>query len=128
MVREADEAEVVITLRNFYKQKAPGLREAEERGVPIFVLKTNTQMQMEAVLTSMYALEVTPNEAAMREVEEAIGLVRSEARPVELSPQNAYLRRLQHQAAERANLVSHSRGREPFRRVRVYPQRVRSYR
>jgi len=128
VVQEADEAEVVITLRNFYKQKAPGLRDAEERGVPIFVLKSNTQMQMEACLTSLYALEVTPNEAALREVEEAIGLVRTEARPVELSPQNAYLRRLQHQAAERANLVSHSRGREPFRRVRVYPQRARTYR
>ncbi|MFN8623248.1 MAG: R3H domain-containing nucleic acid-binding protein [Chloroflexota bacterium] len=126
VVREAEQADVVMTLRNFYKQKAPGIREAEERGVPIFVLKSNTQLQMEACLTSLYALEVTPNEAAMREVEEAIGLVRSEARPVELSPQNAYLRRLQHQAAERANLVSHSRGREPFRRVRLYPAKART--
>ena len=128
VVREADEAEVVITLRNFYKQKAPGLREAEERGVPIFVLKSNTQLQMEACLTSLYALEVDPNEAALREVEEAIGLVRTRRARVELSPQNAYLRRLQHQAAERANLVSHSRGREPYRRVRVYPARVRAWR
>ena len=128
VVREPDEAEVVITLRNFYKQKAPGIREAEARGVPIFVLKSNTQLQMEACLTSLYALEVAPNEAARREGGEAIGLVQSEARPVELSPQNAYLRRLQHQAAERANLVSHSRGREPFRRVRVYPAKVRGWR
>jgi predicted RNA-binding protein Jag len=43
------------------------------------------------------------------------------AEPVELSPQNAYIRRLQHQMAERANLVSRSRGREPYRRVRLYP-------
>ncbi len=126
VVRESDEADMVMTLRNVYKQKAPGIRDAEERGVPIFVLKSNTQLQIEACLTSLYALEMTPNEAALREVEEAIGLVRTEARPVELSPQNAYLRRLQHQAAERANLVSHSRGREPFRRVRLYPARVRS--
>jgi stage III sporulation protein SpoIIIAA len=126
VVREADEADLVMTLRNVYKQKAPGIRDSEERGLPIFVLKSNTQLQMEACLTSLYALEMTPNEAAMREVEEAIGLVRAESRPVELSPQNAYLRRLQHQAAERANLVSHSRGREPFRRVRLYPQKVRS--
>jgi predicted RNA-binding protein Jag len=47
---------------------------------------------------------------------------------VELSPQNAYLRKLQHRAAEAANLVSRSRGREPFRRVRVYPEKVRSWR
>ena len=45
--------------------------------------------------------------------------------PIELSPQNAYIRRLQHQMAERANLVSRSRGREPYRRVRLYPDQAR---
>jgi hypothetical protein len=121
LVRDADDADVVITLRNYYKQKAPALREAEERGLPIFVLKTNTMVQMESALTSIFALEVDPRDAALREVEEAIGLVTEHAKPVELSPQNAYIRRLQHQMAERANLVSHSRGREPYRRVRLYP-------
>jgi stage III sporulation protein SpoIIIAA len=128
VVREPDEADVVITLRNYYKQKAPALREAEDRGLPIYVLKSNTIIQMEACLTSLFALEADPNEAALREVEEAIGLVRQESKPVELSPQNAYIRRLQHQLAERANLVSRSRGREPYRRVRVYPERVRAWR
>jgi len=122
LVREADESDVVITLRNYYKQKAPALRDAEERGLPIFVLKSNTMVQIESALTSIFALEVDPREAALREVEEAIGLVNEQAKPVELSPQNAYIRRLQHQAAERANLVSHSRGREPYRRVRLYPE------
>ena len=121
LVREADEADVVMTLRNYFKQKAPALREAEERGLPIFVLKSNTMIQMESALTSIFALEIDPHDAALREVEEAIGLVNEQAKPVELSPQNAYIRRLQHQMAERANLVSHSRGREPYRRVRLYP-------
>ncbi len=121
LVRDADESDVVITLRNYYKQKPPALRDAEERGVPIFVLKSNTMVQMESALTSIYSLEVDPRDAALREVEEAIGLVNEQAKPVELSPQNAYIRRLQHQAAERANLISHSRGREPYRRVRLYP-------
>jgi stage III sporulation protein SpoIIIAA len=121
LVRDAEDADTVITLRNYYKQKAPALREAEERGLPIFVLKSNTMVQMESALTSIFALEVDPRDAALREVEEAIGLVTEQAKPVELSPQNAYIRRLQHQMAERANLVSHSRGREPYRRVRLYP-------
>jgi hypothetical protein len=30
--------------------------------------------------------------------------------------------------AERANLVSRSRGREPYRRVRLYPDAARSWR
>jgi stage III sporulation protein SpoIIIAA len=125
---EADEADVVLTLRSTYKQKAPALREAEERGLPIFVLKANTVPQIEACLTSLYAMDLDPHDAAMREVEEAIGLVRSEARPVELSPQGAHLRRLQHQAIEAANLISRSRGREPYRRVRVYPEKSRAWR
>ncbi len=122
IVREADEADVVITLRNHFKQKAPALREAEERGLPMFVLKSNTLIQLESALTSIFALEVDPRDAALREVEEAIGLVHENAKPIELSPQNSYIRRLQHQMAERANLVSQSRGREPYRRVRLYPE------
>jgi len=71
---------------------------------------------MQSSLTSIFALEIDPRDAALRETEEAIGLVINQAEAVELSPQNAYIRRLQHQMAERANLVSRSRGREPYRR------------
>ncbi len=128
LVRDAADADVVITLRNHYKQKAPALREAEDLGLPVFVLKSNTSIQIEACLTSLFVLSVDSDEAGLREVEEAIGLVRSEDRPVELSPQSASVRRLQHQAVERARLVSVSRGREPYRRVRVYPDSARVWR
>ena len=121
IARDPDEADVAITLKSEYRQKTATLREVEERGLPIYVLKSNTIVQMEASLTSIFSLEVDPREAALRETEEAIGLVIHRAEPVELSPQNAYIRRLQHQMAERANLVSRSRGREPYRRVRLYP-------
>jgi hypothetical protein len=128
VVREPDEADVVITLRNTYKQKSLVIREAESRGVPIYVLKSNTVAQMQACLTSLFVLDTDPRDAALREVEEAIGLVRREAKPVELSPQNAFTRRLQHKVAEAANLASRSRGREPYRRVRVYPEAARARR
>ncbi|HEX5823991.1 MAG TPA: R3H domain-containing nucleic acid-binding protein [Candidatus Limnocylindrales bacterium] len=126
IARDVDDADVVMTLRNEYKQKTPMLREAEDRALPIYVLKSNTIPQMQSSLTSIFALEIDPREAALRETEEAIGAVLSGADPVELSPQNAYIRRLQHQMAERANLVSRSRGREPYRRVRLYPDAARS--
>jgi stage III sporulation protein SpoIIIAA len=128
VARDPDEADIVMTLKNEYRQKTPMLREAEERAMPIYVLKSNTILQMQASLTSVFALEVDPREAALRETEEAIGLVMERSSPVELSPQNAYIRRLQHQMAERANLVSRSRGREPYRRVRLYPDAARTWR
>jgi hypothetical protein len=126
IAHDVDEADVVMTLRSEYRQKTPLLREAEERAMPIYVLKSNTILQMQASLTSIFSLEVDPREAALRETEEAIGLVQRQSEAVELSPQNAYIRRLQHQMAERANLVSRSRGREPYRRVRLYPDPARS--
>ena len=126
IARDVDEADVVMTLKNEYKQKTPMLRDAEDRSMPIYVLKSNTIAQMQSSLTSIFSLEIDPREAALRETEDAIGVVLSSSEPVELAPQNAYIRRLQHQMAERANLVSRSRGREPYRRVRLYPDAARS--
>ena len=126
IARGPDEADVAMTLRSEYRQKPPALRDAEDRGMPIYVLKANTIAQMQASLTSVFALEVDPREAALAEAEQAIEIVIKEQEPVELAPQNAYIRRLQHQMAERANLVSRSRGREPYRRVRLYPDAART--
>ena len=64
-----------------------------------------------------------PVTEAMSEAEDAIHTVMSQARAVELTPQRAYIRRLQHELAQRFNLSSQSRGREPQRRVRILPDR-----
>ena len=125
IAREPDEADVAMTLRSEYRQKPAALRDVEDRGLPIYVLKANTIAQMQASLTSVFALEIDPREAALRETEQAITMVMKQQAAVELAPQNAYIRRLQHQMAERANLVSRSRGREPYRRVRLYPDVAR---
>ena len=59
---------------------------------------------------------------AMREAEEAIRRVLNGAKMVELTPQNSYIRRRQHQMIRDAHLISHSQGKEPRRRVRVLRQ------
>jgi stage III sporulation protein SpoIIIAA len=128
VARDLEEADAVVTLRNYYKQKPSALRDAESGGVPIYVLKTNTILQMENMLASLFDLEADPQEAALRETAEAIGLVQASGRPVELGPQNAYVRRLQHQMAERNSLMSRSRGSEPNRRVELLPDEERAWR
>jgi predicted RNA-binding protein Jag len=57
----------------------------------------------------------------MREAEVAIREVLEQSQPVELTPQNNYLRRMQHQLAERYGLTTESKGAEPYRRVVIYP-------
>ena len=122
VARELDEASAVLTLRNYYRQKPSVLREAESNGVPVYVLKSNTILQMQNMLASLFDVQVDPREAALRETEEAIGIAHTSGRPVELAPQNAYIRRLQHEMAERSNLMSRSRGNEPHRRVELIPE------
>jgi stage III sporulation protein SpoIIIAA len=126
--RELDEADAVVTLRNYYRRKPSALRDAESNGIPIYVLKTNTILQMENLLASLFDLEADPAEAALHETAEAIGLVQASGNPMELAPQNAYVRRLQHQMAERNNLMSRSRGTEPNRRVELLPDEGRAWR
>ncbi len=123
VTKNAREANAVMTLKNYYRRRPPAIREAEAAGVPVYVLKSNTVLQMEQSLANIYEIDKSsdPVSAAMQEAEDAISQVLSSSQAVELSPQNAYIRRLQHQLAERYNLASRSEGREPHRRVKIYP-------
>jgi len=124
IVDALDDADTVMTLRSYYRRKPQLLRDAEARGIPVYVLKANTIMQMEQSILAMRESArrgADPVSLAMRETEDAIGEVMGNGREsVELTPQNAYIRRLQHQMAQRYNLSSRSFGREPHRRVRIY--------
>jgi stage III sporulation protein SpoIIIAA len=122
LTKDVRNANAVLTLKNYYRKNPTQVQEAEDAGIPVYVLKSNTVVQIEQVLANLFDLDVPPDPvaAAMAETEDAINSVLNEARPVELSPQNAYIRRLQHQMAERYNLASQSEGREPYRRVRIY--------
>jgi stage III sporulation protein SpoIIIAA len=122
IVAEIREADAVVTLRPYYRRRSGPLAEAERRGVPIYVLRNNTSAQMERQLLHMRGAdaEADPVTLALREAEEAIAAVTHRGeRAVELSPQNSYIRRRQHELASRHGVRSASRGREPYRRVAV---------
>ena len=63
LVREPQEADLVLTLKPYYRRKPQLLRDAETAGKPIYVLKNNTGGQMQTALAGMYNLE-PPNAAA----------------------------------------------------------------
>ncbi|MCC6381352.1 MAG: AAA family ATPase [Dehalococcoidia bacterium] len=125
MVADVRDADAVVTLRTYYRRKPPALRDAEERSIPIYVIKSNTAYQMEQVLLQFRGGEHTvrrdPMVDVFRETEDAIARVIEEGRPIELPPANSYVRRVQHQLATRYNLDSRSSGKEPFRRVKILP-------
>ena len=121
IVREPEDADVVITLKNYYRRKTPRLRNAESSGVPIYVARSNSSSQIASALTSVFELRRGPEEDALDETRQAIEEVNGGTRnEVELEPQNAYVRKMQHELIERANLSSRSTGHEPYRRVQIY--------
>lgn len=136
IVRDMSEATMVMTLKNYYRQGAERVRQAEGRGVPVYVLRNNTIHQMERQLADVFQLgDITPEIApayhgnqrddedeteARVEAESAITQVlNGERNQIELTPRSNYIRKLQHQMAERYNVRSESRGREPNRRIKI---------
>ncbi len=116
------EAGVFVTTKQYYRKRPKIVLEAERKGVPVYVLRANTVAQMENFLADLFELHgesADPFARAMSETEHAIERVLSGAEYVNLSPQNAFIRRQQHQLIEDAKLASRSYGREPHRNVRV---------
>src|SRR5689334_2620459 len=116
-----EEADLIVTLKNYYRRKDSPLKEAEADGIPIQVLKSNTITQIKNALSRVYQLDTPdPTESALQETLEGISRAKATNSMVELSPQNAYVRRLQHQLVERHELTARSTGKEPNRRLRIY--------
>ncbi|MCK5577867.1 MAG: single-stranded DNA-binding protein, partial [Dehalococcoidales bacterium] len=108
------------------------IRDAEAAALPIYVLRKHTPVQLRQMLTTMFPAVSTSKitsrggafSAAIREAEEAASGVLGGQDVAELSPQSAYIRRLQHIVAERSSLLSKSLGREPKRRVTIYKKEM----
>ena len=144
IVRDLHEADLIMTLKNYYRQKPQPIRDAEVRGMPVYVLRSNTLVQMEGMLTTLVPSaqrpisaeqpeELRPSvrpsadrgyEQAMEEAEVAINAVIEGSPAISLLPQTSHIRKLQHQLADRYNLASRSRGREPHRHVEIYRQGI----
>ncbi len=125
IVKDQGEADVFVTLRAHYRDRQQAVTQAEHRGMPIYVLRANTVSQMERFLSDLFNLaEVVPSASEMdfirSQTQAAIAAVLNGERWVDLPPGPAAVRRLQHEMARQAELVSHSYGKEPRRHVRIF--------
>jgi stage III sporulation protein SpoIIIAA len=118
-----DGAGAVLTLKNHYRRRPDSLRQAESRGLPIHILKSNSATQVRDALSRIYGVDKRDEATAraLAEAAAAIKAVKTTLRAVEISPQNAYLRRLQHQLVSENELSARSTGKEPQRRLRITP-------
>ena len=125
IVRTLKEADALLTLRRYYRERQQPVVEAEQLGMPIYVLRSNTSQQLEQFLVDLFNLSTAPSASPREAVivdqtQAAIEAVLNGERWVDLQPASATIRRLQHDMAREAELVSHSYGKEPNRHVRIF--------
>ncbi|MCX6066800.1 MAG: AAA family ATPase [Chloroflexi bacterium] len=127
VVRTIDEADALITLRSYYRDHQATIVEAERRGMPIYVLRANTINQIEQFLTDLFnisngesGLPPSVDDDVRSETQAAIAAVMNGERYVDMPPASPVVRRIQHEMAREAELVSHSYGKEPRRYVRIF--------
>lgn len=122
ITKDWHEADVLLTLKAHYRRETGKLQEMVGAEIPVYVIKSNTYVQIAQALRDMFQIRdsrASEEDGAVREAEEAVERVMAVDEPVELTPQNSALRRLQHQVAEQYRLRSDSVGVEPNRRVRI---------
>ncbi|MBE9482435.1 MAG: AAA family ATPase [Chloroflexi bacterium] len=121
IVNNPNHANLFVNTKSYYRRSPQGIKDAEAANLPIYVLKSNTPPQIRQLINTIYpTVKAGFLKLALGEAEEAVSQVKSGQEAVELSPQSAYIRRLQHIIAERNDLSSNSLGKDPNRRVRIY--------
>jgi len=130
VVDNINEADMMVTSKSYYRNKPQKIRDAESANLPVYVLRKHTPVQLKQMLTNINpSAGFNKSEgksdslgSAIQEAEIAVDKAKESEDAIELSPQSAYIRRLQHIVAERNNLSSKSTGREPNRRVSIYKE------
>lgn len=119
--KDLGDANAVIALKAHERKNIALLQDAKRKGLPLYVIKSNTYAQIAGVVRDIFHLGDSNEEVdAIHDAEDAITRVLDSGEPQELAPATSYLRRLQHQIAEKYELVSESVGTEPYRRVRIF--------
>ena len=125
VVKDLKEADVLVTQRRYYRDRLQPIVDAEERGIPIFVVKSNSIGQIEQFLADSFPGQLTvrrenSSPEAVEQTMQAIEGLGEDQKFVDLQPAPASVRRQQHEIARQANLVSESFGKDPNRFVRIF--------
>ena len=125
LVNDIKNADLLLTTKNYYRKRTKALREAENQGRPVYVVRRNTSQQIEQFIKAIsrqndFNRDTPAISSALQEVKKAVSEVKEGKKEIELTPQGAYIRHLQHAIADRYGISSTSTGRDPKRKVIIY--------
>ncbi len=119
--KDLRDANVLLTLRAHESRNVGVISDARQRGLPVYVIKSNTFAQIAGIVREMFSMGPSnAEEEALDEAKAAAQRVEETGEPQELKAQSSFIRRLQHQLVEQMDLSSESVGTEPYRRLRIF--------
>ncbi len=138
VIKNLDEADVVLALRSQVRSRSKIQQLAQARQIPIHTVKANTLLDLTRALRRLLNLDPSGSndmemdlfiQAAAADESEALEearlaveqIVIPKSQTVELLPRPSIIRRRQHELVEHYRLRAESFGEEPNRRLRIYP-------
>ena len=123
---DLNQADAVIVLRTVHSQGPSKLKELD-RNVPTVVIKSNSYSQIEKAVDEIVRGNVDGDDRIHMALEEAMAAIQQvlqNGKAIDLSPQDARVRKKQHQLIESKRLASESVGHDPERHLRVLPVKL----
>ncbi|MBT4072113.1 MAG: AAA family ATPase [Chloroflexi bacterium] len=126
VVDTPEEADMFLTTKSHYSRRPTAVRNAEDEGLPVYVLRKATGEQIKQFVERFEPKkrEETPGRrpsnvvrSALNEAEKASQRVLAGEDRIDLDPQPSFIRRLQHGVGGRYNIGSSSTGQDPYRHV-----------
>jgi stage III sporulation protein SpoIIIAA len=119
ITRNPNYADIVLAVGGHLQagEPLPGRSDSQ-----VVTIRSNTFTQIHDAVRDLMGSARDANERfAVQEAERAVKQALNVGEVIDLLPQNAYVRRLQHEIANNHSLHSESLGREPRRHVRIMP-------
>jgi len=111
------EADMILALKRFYKKRANAIRNAESDGIPLLIVRQDSQGAIQTALLSLVGVDLSQEEMALQDAREAVEQLQNGAPEIELPAQGAALRKLQHEFLDSQGIPNSSKGYRNRRRV-----------
>lgn len=131
VTKSLDDADMIFVLKSYLKSNGKVLKWAEDKQVPVHVVKTNNMYQIQKTLRTALQIDEEDGvfekfdeelEESIQEVNEAVETLVHMNIPIELLPRELDVVKMQQKIATQNNYTSEIVGAEGEKRLRMYPK------
>ncbi|MFN8671009.1 MAG: AAA family ATPase [Candidatus Sericytochromatia bacterium] len=130
VTKNLEDADMIFVLKSYAKANNKVLKWAENKQVPLHIVKNNNVYQIQKTLREALQIDDIEEEfnkiedeieEALQEVDEAMETIKHVAVPIDLLPRNEDILKMQQKVVQKNDFVFEVVGIETEKRLRIYP-------